>query len=223
MLAGLAGVAVIAAFWFVLLAPKREEIARLDGEIAQARQVLAAATVEVAAAQQARAGYARDYATVAALGKVVPADDDMASLIFQLQGTARRRQVGFELVSVSDATTPEAASAAATPAGAGGLRPLAVTFRFTGRYHRLRTFVRDVRDFVRATSAGYRVRGRLLTIDTIKLTGVGSLSAEVGATVYVATPPPVTPSPPSVDAATPVPPSTSATPLTAAAVTPPTP
>lgn len=113
----LAIIAVLGGFWMLVIAPKREKSAAVAGQLSQARQRLAAATSAAGHARNARAAYQRQYATLARLGKAVPADDDVASLLFQLESVAKSSKIdfrAFQLVgggSAATTTTPPAADA----------------------------------------------------------------------------------------------------------------
>lgn len=113
---GLAIVAATAGFWFVLLAPKRTEVSAVTDKIAQAQSRRDAAVTAANQAGQARARYRGDYATVARLGKAVPGDDDVASLIYQIETIARASKIDFRAVKLSGGAG--AASAAPTPPAA---------------------------------------------------------------------------------------------------------
>ncbi len=103
-------VLAVAAFWFLILAPKREESAAVADQLAQAeaaRDTATAAASQVAGSKQA---FSRDYATVIRLGKSVPAKVDMPSLLVQLDDAAKGTGIDFVSVQTGDRT-------AATPAG----------------------------------------------------------------------------------------------------------
>lgn len=108
----LAAAAVFAAFWFALLAPKRADTAAVEEQITQAQVRRDAAVAAAATAERARKEYQRDYATVARLGKAVPADDDVASLVYQLESVARSNDVDFRSVKLASGAS---APAPATP------------------------------------------------------------------------------------------------------------
>lgn len=118
----LAGVVLMAAFWLLLLAPKRSEISAAKDKITQAESRRDAAVAAAAQAEQARAGYQTNYATVARLGKAVPADDDVASLVYQLETIARANKIDFRAVKLTGAgaAAPAATTTAATPAKDAG-------------------------------------------------------------------------------------------------------
>jgi hypothetical protein len=109
------GAAILAGFWFMVLAPKREEATKLDAKVAAAQQRLQQAQSVLSQAQSAKRAYESDYATVARLGKAVPKDDNMPSLLYQLQYAARGARVDFRSVQVSGAA-PSAPAAPATQA-----------------------------------------------------------------------------------------------------------
>lgn len=112
-------VAMLAGFWFLVLAPKRADISAANTQIAQAESRRDAATAAAAQAEQARANYLSDYATVARLGKAVPADDDIASLVYQLESIARAEKIDFRSVKLTGAASATPAAAPADTAAAG--------------------------------------------------------------------------------------------------------
>ena len=112
----LAVVALMAGFWLLVLAPKRSEINAAKDKITQAESRRDAAVAAAAQAEQARTGYQSDYATVARLGKAVPADDDVASLVYQLETIARANKIDFRAVKLTGAGVAAAPAAATTAA-----------------------------------------------------------------------------------------------------------
>lgn len=100
VLLGLLIVGLAAAFWFMVLSPKREEVATLQDEIASVQSEVDQAEATVAAAEQAREDYEGNYRTVVTLGKAVPSDSDTPSLITQLQTIANRADVEFRALEL---------------------------------------------------------------------------------------------------------------------------
>ena len=92
--------AAIAAFYFFVLAPKREEVAKLDTDIAAQEAEVEQARLTLAGYEEAKKTYKSNYATLARLGKAVPADDDVRSLMVQLEATADRSGVNFEKIEL---------------------------------------------------------------------------------------------------------------------------
>jgi len=202
VLGALAVIVALAAFWFLGLAPKRKAITAANAEIATQQQRLDQAQSTVNAAESAKRGYPANAATVANIGKAVPADDNMASLVYQLQSVATRAKVTFKSIKLTGDTSSSAAPAPTAGAGAAasqvtaaqlppgavvgpaGLVTMPFTFIFEGRFLDMQKFLDRVNEFVQTEGKDVNVRGRLLTIDGISLGNTQSKdSAKVKATI----------------------------------------
>ena len=113
ILLGVAAVAVLAGFWFLALGPKRDDAKALDAKLSAAQQRLQTANDAMGQAQGAKNRYQKDYAAVARLGAAVPADDNTASLLYQLESASKGAKVDLRTFSVTGGAT---ASANSTPA-----------------------------------------------------------------------------------------------------------
>jgi Tfp pilus assembly protein PilO len=198
LLIGLAAtVAALAAIWMTVLAPKREEAAALATSIAQAEQVRDAALASAATADRARATYDRDYGTVARLGKAVPQNADVPSLVYQLETAARRAKVDFRSVSVLDAAPEPASTTATTTLPGGGIQPAPFSFKFEGSFFGLQRLLAGINRFSRIKGTQVSVNGRLLTVDGVTLNpgrgGLPRIEGIVTARAYVADLPDVLP------------------------------
>ena len=193
LIAGGVLVAIVAGFWVLLLAPKREEssaitekVDKLEAQVAQVRQM-------ADAAEQAKAGYAEDYEQLVLLGKAVPGDDDTASFLIQIDQIANRSHVSFRGLELSEsaaaapapapvapvpptdgATAPVAApateaSAALLPIGAtvgsAGLGVMPYTLTFRGKFFQIADFIAGIDALVKTTNEGLSADGRLVTVD----------------------------------------------------------
>lgn len=107
----LPAVALVAAFWFLVLSPKREEASSLQEEITRLESEVAEQQQLAEFAQQAREDFPSDYQKVVTLGKAVPDDDDTASLLAQLSGLSARAGVGFRSLQLAESTNGEGAAA----------------------------------------------------------------------------------------------------------------
>jgi hypothetical protein len=108
-------VALVAAFWFLVLSPKREEVSTLDDQVSRLEGELSQLEQEAALGQEAREDFPADYKNVVTLGKAVPEDDDTASLFAQLSGIAARADVDFRSLELVEGGGGAAAPAATTP------------------------------------------------------------------------------------------------------------
>jgi hypothetical protein len=187
-------VALAAAFWFLALAPERKRASTLAAQVTQAEMRRDAATAKAVTAENAKADYGADYATVARLGKAVPPKADVPSLVFQIESAARGAKVDFRKVTVEDApaTAPGATAATTTPTTSttSGISPTPVSFTFEGSFFGLQRMLREIGRFSRVKGSRVSVSGRLLTLDQVKLsagrTGLPRVKAEITATAYVA-------------------------------------
>ncbi len=201
--------ALAAGGWFLVLAPMREEAGSLGAQIDTQRQAIASSQSDLAAGVQAQREYARDYATVARLGAAVPDDDDVASLIVQIQQAATASKVDFRSLKVgqgSGASAPAppppttGGSAAATQAttatlppgasvGPAGFPTMPFAFAFTGNFFHLSDFVGRLERFLVVRNRQVSVSGRFMTIDGIGLDaapqGFPHIEAAVAATTYL--------------------------------------
>jgi hypothetical protein len=107
-------VVLLAVFWFFGLSPKRKDAHDLGAKISETQQRLDAARQAATAGTAARDRYGADYATVAKLGKAVPADDDILSLVYQLDHVSTGTHIDFRSIKLE--STGSSAPAVATPA-----------------------------------------------------------------------------------------------------------
>jgi Tfp pilus assembly protein PilO len=108
--------ALAVGFWMLLLGPKRKEASELGTTVSSLRESLALDRQQVDEALLARKQFPTDYGQLVVLGKAVPADDDTASLLVQIDRIAERAGVRFQEIDLNAAS--EEASAALPEAGA---------------------------------------------------------------------------------------------------------
>jgi type II secretory pathway pseudopilin PulG len=110
----------LVGFFMLVLKPKRNEASKLTQQVSSAQQRLDTARTNLAAGTAARSSYAANYATVARLGKAVPTDDDIPSLVYQLDSTAGSTGVDFRSVKLTSGagSGPPASQTAANAAAA---------------------------------------------------------------------------------------------------------
>jgi hypothetical protein len=136
ILIALVPIVVLVAYWFLLLAPKREQAATAKEELATQQQRLDAARTASNAAEGAKEDFDASYAQVVRLGKAIPSTVDMPSLLVQLDAAAAGTGIRFTKIATGDrvpgattttpaqTTTPPPAGSESgttgTPAAAGG-------------------------------------------------------------------------------------------------------
>ena len=109
---------VLAAYWFLLLAPKREDAASASKELTKQTERRDKAQSAANAARGAKTDFAADYGEIVRLGKAIPASVDMPSLLVQLDRAAEGTGIRFTRVSQGERTTPVAPASTAPTDGA---------------------------------------------------------------------------------------------------------
>jgi hypothetical protein len=112
-LAVVAVLGVIGGFYFMMLSPKRSELSKLNSQVSESQAALASARGEAQEFAKARQSFPTDYTTVTRLGKAVPADPDIPSLVVQLDRAANKAGMDFRKLA---SESGNADSGTATPA-----------------------------------------------------------------------------------------------------------
>jgi Tfp pilus assembly protein PilO len=184
-----------AAFWILVLSPKREEAGKLAAEVTELQASLAEHRAEVAEALEAREEFPVDYRELVVLGKAVPGDDDTASLLIQLNRIAKRSEVRFGDFTLDEGGGSSAAPAPSAPApeagstaqpisatevaastlplgasiGPAGLAVMPYELTFNGNFFRIADFIKGLDSLVKTKNSNVAVNGRLITIDGFTL------------------------------------------------------
>lgn len=202
LLVAVAFVAAVGAYWMLVLSPTKDEASKLGTQISAKQAALAAAQAELASYETARDSYKVNYSKIARLGKAVPADDDVRSLLVQLNSAAGASKVDFRKITLGGSS---GAPAAATPAGAAagavnppgssvvgtaGFTTMPFSFAFKGSYFSLGSFFKRLDRFVEVNDNKLDVTGRLLLLNSITLQpdttkGFPLITAEVTANSYL--------------------------------------
>jgi Tfp pilus assembly protein PilO len=202
MIIGLvATAALVAAYWFLLLGPKRDEAVQLQTNITTKQAEIASVKAQIAVYETARTTYQANYATIARLGKAVPADDDVRSLMVQLEDAAVRSGVDFRLIDVGKGAAAPSGAGQTTPTGpvipgasvgTAGFSSLPFNFSFEGTYFELSEFFTRLERMVDVNNTKLDVTGRLLLLQNITLqpdsAGFPHIKAQIGATSYMVPP-----------------------------------
>lgn len=128
---GVGVVLLAAAFYFLLIAPKRDRVAELDQEVTALESQISQQEQVAAFAEQAREDFPEYYGRLVVLGKAVPEEADSASLLIQLSDIAKDAKVDFRGITLgtsageggSGSSAPAATTPAAPAAPAAGTAP----------------------------------------------------------------------------------------------------
>lgn len=152
--AALGLVAVLAAGWFLAVAPKRQEAADLAVTAASAQEELARKRAELARPSVAVRVKAND---LYRLSKALPGQVDSAGVILDLDRIAKRNGLTFWSL------TPDRA----LPAAGALQQPFKVELE--GRFSDVSRFLRDLRKLVTVKHGRLAVNGRVYAIDQLML------------------------------------------------------
>ena len=100
---------VLVVYWFVLFSPKREAASTAAAELSVQEERRDAAQATVDQANASKTDFAADYGEIVRLGKAIPAQVDMPSLLLQLDGAARGTGITFTRIAAGARVVPEVA------------------------------------------------------------------------------------------------------------------
>jgi hypothetical protein len=126
---------LIAGYWFLLLAPKREAVSKAGESLAKQERKRDQAVAHLQQLEGAKTTFASDYSQVVRLGKAIPTKVDMPSLLVQLEESADGTGISVSKIALGGSSedgtsgggqaTPPAAPGGSgdTPPAAGGGQP----------------------------------------------------------------------------------------------------
>jgi hypothetical protein len=106
-------IVVLAAYWFLVLSPKRDEAKTAQTQLREQQQRLQVAQASAQSAASAKQGFDTSYARLVRLGKAIPTRIDMPSLIVQLDAAAAGTGIRFTKIATGD----ESGTATTTASG----------------------------------------------------------------------------------------------------------
>jgi Tfp pilus assembly protein PilO len=127
IIVAVAVVALAAAFYLLVLGPKRDKASELTSQIDQLNGSISAAEQQASYGEQARQEFPKYYGRMVVLGKAVPGEADTASLLVQLNGIADRSKMELRAIALNQggATAATTAPAPAPAASSTGSAPTA--------------------------------------------------------------------------------------------------
>ena len=119
-------IVLLVAYWFLLMAPKRDAAATASKDLSEQTARLEQAKAAASTANQAKTDFAADYAEIVRLGKAIPPGVDMPSLVVQLDRAAAGTGIRFTRIATGTrdpATAVAAPAPAPAPSGSGQTSP----------------------------------------------------------------------------------------------------
>lgn len=205
-------VGLAVAFWMLFLGPKREEADELGTKVEGLQASLVQAQSAVNAGEEARRQFSKNYRQLVVLGKAVPAGDETASLLVELNEVADKSGVKFDSIKLAgsagsegEAAPAEGATASVPPTeAAASLQPLGASvgpaglsimpyeLTFSGGFFEISDFIKEMDALVDTGGKEVAVDGRLVTLDGFSLVpgeeGSADLNANFSVTTYLLPP-----------------------------------
>jgi Tfp pilus assembly protein PilO len=200
-------IAIAAAFWLILLAPKRDKANELKDQAATLTTELESARAQANEAVEAKKDFAADYAQLVQLGKAVPADAATSSLLVELDALGIGTHTSFNSIALaggeggggeeatSEGSEPDSLPPLGATAGPSGFLSMPYSLEFEGGFFEIADFIHGLDSLVKTKNGSVDARGRLITVDNFELApaekGQGSsanLVAHLSVSTYV-TPP----------------------------------
>ncbi len=191
ILIAVACLGLVAAFWFLVLSPKRQEASDLSTQVSTLQAEVAQQEADAATAGAAKTEFKSNYRKLITLGKAVPVDADTPSLLTQLETLSQRSNVRFQSIALGGSggapATPatavtgapiagEATEASASllpigaSVGAAGLPLMPYALEFEGDFFDVAEFFGEIDGMVDLEGdEKVIVNGRLLTINSFTM------------------------------------------------------
>jgi Tfp pilus assembly protein PilO len=146
--------------FFLVINPIRADISELEADIESEEARIATAMAEIAKAEDTKNEGRRNQARILELSKLVPVDQEVPSLILEIQDLADK--AGIDWIQITPGQPQDA--------GVGSYSILPLSLQFTGTFF-------DVSDFIYRAEQMAAGPGRLLSVNSLSLTPA-SVTAE---------------------------------------------
>lgn len=150
IIAGVVGVVLIAAWFFLFFNPVRTKLANLDKQISTAQTTLDTKTMELASYRQLKTTAPQSKVDLVRLGKMIPSQGNVPSAIVELTETAKLSGLDFLGFTPSVAST-------GSPFGMQSM-----TIKLQGTYFDLEDYLYRLESYVQFRNDDFLVTGRLL-------------------------------------------------------------
>jgi hypothetical protein len=190
VIVGIAALAVLAFGWLEVVSPERKKVSSANSKVEAAKQQLDSAQTELSTARSAQARYGEAYASIVRLGKAVPAQQEVPSLVYEVDQASNNRKVEFTSIttgSSASGSAPSSSSTATPGAAPTTFAQMPFTFIFNGSFADLYHLMSSLQQFdIYSPVDGVTVNGRLLSIQSINLApettqGIGENKQQTGA------------------------------------------
>lgn len=158
ILAAIGFLALVALWYFFLISPKKTEISEVNEQAKVEKEAYERNTARLKNLDQERAAAQEARGDLMKLDKLIPGDEQIPSLIVELQNSAN--QAGIDFVKIEpDLSTP----------GVGGATVIPIEMKFEGRFFDVNEFLYRVENYARLEGSEVNVSGRFLSVVEITM------------------------------------------------------
>lgn len=177
IIAAVVAVVVIAGWYFVLLSPVRDKVAKLDNQALSEQLQKESADQTLARLKQYEKTAPQSRADLVRLSKMLPQNVGIPSLIVELTATTKASGMDFVSITPSD-------PAVSTPFS---VQPLSLVV--SGRYFDLEDFLYRLENYVEYRNESFLVTGRLLQVAGLQIAegteGLPQISVTITVDAYL--------------------------------------
>jgi Tfp pilus assembly protein PilO len=214
-------IAALVAVWFLFVSPKQDQVKKLDQQVSSIQGQVQSEQQSISEGTQARKQFPGAYQRLVVSGKAVPATDETASLLVQVDRAASASGVSFRSIDAGSGSgagsSPDASGAVSTgTVDASGLTEIPYTLTFKGTFFQIADFISRIDRLVKPKGDRIVSNGRLTTIDGFTLgpdqpRPLPALAVSVNITTYLSGPAPAAAAGSTPSSATATPTSSSST------------
>lgn len=158
ILAALGVVVLMVAWYFLIISPKRSEVATTDSELQRQQAKYDEDYAKVKRVTEERSAAQQTSGELLKLNKMVPADSQLPSLIVDLQQSANESGIYFMKIEPSDAIT-----------GSDGNTIIPMELKFQGRFLEVNDFLYRVENYARMEGNDINIAGRLISVVSLTM------------------------------------------------------
>lgn len=170
IIAGVIAAVLIVAWWFLLFSPSRTKLADLDTQVTNAQTQVSQAQTELARLKEYERTAPQARVDILRLGKMLPYDDAVPSLMVELTRTAETSGVTIESITPADDLEGQ-------PFGIQ-----TVNVGVTGRFFDVVDYVYRIENYVAFRNLNVKVTGRLLQITQMQIAREATAATTTGTT-----------------------------------------
>jgi Tfp pilus assembly protein PilO len=175
--------ALLGAYYLLILKPEQQKVSALDSQIATQRSALTSAQASYNEGRAALKSLSSDGAEWTALRLAVPAQSNIPALLRTLEKTATKVHVNMQAITLTGSASSSTTAVAPTTA-APAATPVPVQLTFSGGYKDLNNLVRRLTGLVDVSGGKVHATGPLLNISNVSLTGAPNLTVQLTASIY---------------------------------------